>query len=170
MHTSPRMAHARSPRYKLLLSEVLKYTEAEHPDHDPLTKALSLVSDVAVNINDAVKDFETRQQVWAVQKKFTGNVQFVAPHRSLVRCGSVYAPPSGACCGSVLSARTCQARNADQAAAQRRHQGLQRLSLFRPPGLRGDQLFGLSHGALGTLAGACGLCACHVRPSSRLHS
>jgi len=50
-----------SPRYKLLLNELLKHTDTDHADHQGLVKALELVTAVATEINDAMKEHDRRQ-------------------------------------------------------------------------------------------------------------
>ena len=76
----------RIPRYKLLLSELLKHTPAEHPDHDYLEKALGLVSNVAAHINDSVRANENRMKVREIQSQFIG-ANFVSPSRRYIRSG-----------------------------------------------------------------------------------
>ena len=76
----------RIPRYKLLLSELLKHTPAEHPDHDYLEKALGLVSNVAAHINDSVRANENRMKVREIQAQFIG-ANFVSPSRRYIRSG-----------------------------------------------------------------------------------
>ena len=48
-------------RYKLLLNELLKHTDTDHADHQGLVKALELVTAVATEINDAMKEHDRRQ-------------------------------------------------------------------------------------------------------------
>ena len=76
----------RIPRYKLLLSELLKHTPVEHPDHDALEKALGLVSNVAAHINDSVRANENRMKVREIQAQFIG-ANFVSPSRRYIRSG-----------------------------------------------------------------------------------
>jgi hypothetical protein len=45
----------RIPRYKLLLSELIKNTPEDHPDKADLDKALTIISATAKHINDSVR-------------------------------------------------------------------------------------------------------------------
>jgi hypothetical protein len=57
----------RSPRYKLLLQEVVHNTEETHPDFPNLKKALELVSDVAMHVNEAVKQAQARTKILEIR-------------------------------------------------------------------------------------------------------
>lgn len=50
-------------RYKLLLTELLKHTPAEHPDYADLCAAVQLVSGVVNSINEDIKRQEKRFKV-----------------------------------------------------------------------------------------------------------
>jgi hypothetical protein len=76
----------RIPRYQLLLSELLKRTPEQHADSAPLRAALGVVMDVAQNLNEAAREFESRALVVAVQDELGVN-DLVAPHRVLLRRG-----------------------------------------------------------------------------------
>ncbi len=79
----------RIPRYKLLLDELLKRTEATHPDHEIISKALVGVGAVATHINEAVRQRENRDAILKLQDMFKENPQFVSPSRSFVRKGTL---------------------------------------------------------------------------------
>merc|ERR1712130_459399 len=63
----------RIPRYRMLLRELLKHTAETHPDFQPLTQALDLVSTVAGQINEAIRERENRDKILKIQDKL-GNV------------------------------------------------------------------------------------------------
>jgi hypothetical protein len=78
----------RIPRYRLLLQEVLKRTEAGHPDKVNLERALVQVEQVATAVNEAIREQENFQKVVDIQKSFEGNVKtIVADGRLYVRDG-----------------------------------------------------------------------------------
>lgn len=47
-------------RYKLLLAELVKQTDESHPDYPNITRALALVGEVAMYINDAIRQRQNR--------------------------------------------------------------------------------------------------------------
>jgi hypothetical protein len=78
----------RIPRYRLLLQEVLKRTDAGHPDKLNLERALVQVEQVATAVNEAIREQENFQKVVDIQKSFEGNVKtIVADGRLYVRDG-----------------------------------------------------------------------------------
>jgi hypothetical protein len=48
----------RLPRYKMLLEELLKHTPSEHDDYDNLCVALELVKEVALHVNEQLRQAE----------------------------------------------------------------------------------------------------------------
>jgi len=77
----------RLPRYKLCLTEIIKYTEPYHPDLPDLKEALKLVSETTTLINERMKEFEARQQVRAIEARFGRSVKLIKPHRTYIREG-----------------------------------------------------------------------------------
>eukprot|EP00455_Lapot_gusevi_P057799 TRINITY_DN9948_c0_g1_i1.p1 TRINITY_DN9948_c0_g1~~TRINITY_DN9948_c0_g1_i1.p1 ORF type:complete len:233 (-),score=50.37 TRINITY_DN9948_c0_g1_i1:14-610(-) len=77
----------RIPRYKLLVTEIMRHTLDTHPDWPALVSADKVVNLVARHINEAVRSRENRERIYQIQEEFTGNVNFVAPHRYFVRRG-----------------------------------------------------------------------------------
>lgn len=63
----------RIPRYQLLLRELLRVTPEAHPDHRYLTESLERMTELAVKINETIREEEELEKVIAIQKKFTGN-------------------------------------------------------------------------------------------------
>lgn len=60
----------RIPRYKLLLSDILKNTPKEHVDYNMLQKALDEVSTIAQFVNESKRKNENSQILIHLAKKF----------------------------------------------------------------------------------------------------
>ena len=65
----------RVPRYKLLLSELLKNTDDSHPAHPLLTESLELINESAKQINEALRQHEKLE-------KFFGQDDMLSPSMS----------------------------------------------------------------------------------------
>eukprot|EP01084_Bolivina_argentea_P097937 176041_1 len=75
----------RMPRYKLLLGEIIKYTEPNHPDLEQLNIAFKEISSVNIAINDRIKIFESRLEVQSIENRFSGKVNnLVIPSRRFI--------------------------------------------------------------------------------------
>lgn len=79
----------RVPRYRLLIQEILKNTDADHPDYKELNEALKLVREVANSINESVKLRENRDEIRKVESLFSGTVSFIAPSRKFIHRGQL---------------------------------------------------------------------------------
>jgi len=55
-------------KYKILLSELLKYTRNSHPDYENLTVAIDLVGHVMSDINESKRRFESNHRIVEIQK------------------------------------------------------------------------------------------------------
>eukprot|EP01084_Bolivina_argentea_P276924 472621_1 len=77
----------RLPRYRLCLTEIVKNTENNHPDLIDLRRALELVEETTTLINQRMKEFEARQAVRAIEKRFNSVVNLVKPHRTFIKEG-----------------------------------------------------------------------------------
>eukprot|EP00939_MAST-03C_sp_MAST-3C-sp1_P000879 g879.t1 len=78
----------RLPRFKMLLDRLLKYTPADHRDHESLKMCLSSVSQVADYVNQGITEKENRIKVWEVQQTLVPPPSdLIAPHRVFVREG-----------------------------------------------------------------------------------
>lgn len=78
----------RIPRYKLLLDQVLQYTEKESLDYGHLTEAISKIATVATHINDCISEHENMQMLLNVQKcLYGGKPRIVIPGRRLIKQG-----------------------------------------------------------------------------------
>jgi hypothetical protein len=60
----------RIPRYELLLKDLLKYTNEDHPDHGLLREALTFVQKIARDCNDSVKKAENELKLFSIAKRF----------------------------------------------------------------------------------------------------
>ncbi|EGG21666.1 pleckstrin domain-containing protein [Cavenderia fasciculata] len=74
----------RITRYHMLLDELLKHTDASHPDYGNLADALDKMKRVTSEANEAIKRSENRAKVMEIQKMFVGDIDIVAAHRSFV--------------------------------------------------------------------------------------
>ena len=72
-----------------MLRELQKNTSKEHHDYNAIEQALELVIEVAGEINSSIKHNEKTQQIIAVQKQFSGNIEFVEPGRVFVKDGQM---------------------------------------------------------------------------------
>ncbi|KAI9358327.1 Dbl homology domain-containing protein [Zopfochytrium polystomum] len=80
----------RIPRYKMLLEELMKYTDPEHPDFEKLNKAVNIVSQVASQMNEKVRLHEMFLEMLNIQRSLVGfNEVLLMPGRRLVRSGPV---------------------------------------------------------------------------------
>ena len=78
----------RMPRYKMLLEEILKHTEPDHPDLEQLQTALTKICAVNDSIDSDLKDFERRIRVQILENRFKGKVtNLVTPSRRVLREG-----------------------------------------------------------------------------------
>jgi RhoGEF domain/PX domain len=76
----------RIPRYILLLRDVLKVTEPEHPDYDDLRKAIADIQAIASELDERIQDAERSLLVLSVQSKLQGcPITLVGPSRRLLR-------------------------------------------------------------------------------------
>eukprot|EP01119_Soliformovum_irregulare_P017382 TRINITY_DN5156_c0_g1_i4.p1 TRINITY_DN5156_c0_g1~~TRINITY_DN5156_c0_g1_i4.p1 ORF type:complete len:668 (-),score=201.77 TRINITY_DN5156_c0_g1_i4:275-2278(-) len=77
-------------RYKLLLQELIKNTPGSHYDYKNLNEAIQRISDIAVNVNEKIKEEENFQKLCQIQKSFVGNVKnIVVDNRKFIREGPV---------------------------------------------------------------------------------
>ena len=80
----------RIPRYRLLCSELLKYTPKDHTDYAPIQSALGKIEAVANYINDSIRDRQNIEKLKELQRKFSGNLpNLVKQGRVLKKEGSL---------------------------------------------------------------------------------
>jgi WD40 repeat protein len=78
----------RVPRYRMLLSELQKFTAPDHPDYEPLTSALRDVAKLADDINESIRAAESDEHVRQLQRKLVGlDIPLLLPGRVFVREG-----------------------------------------------------------------------------------
>lgn len=58
-------------KYPLLLKELVKVTDANHPDHSNLEKALSKVESVVASINDKKRKVEEQERLMKAAESIT---------------------------------------------------------------------------------------------------
>ena len=84
----------RIPRYKLLLEALAECTpsldDPNQPDADLVT-ALNLIADLTLEMNEKTRDSEGRKRLlyWQARIKSRGQSPLVAPHRSLLKEGTM---------------------------------------------------------------------------------
>mmetsp|Transcript_21476 Transcript_21476/g.31947 ORF Transcript_21476/g.31947 Transcript_21476/m.31947 type:complete len:1779 (+) Transcript_21476:65-5401(+) len=79
----------RIPRYKLLLTELLKNTNEDHKDRKNLVKAIDLISATAKHINEAVRSYQNRKEIQQCMDEFVGSENLLEPHRKFIRKGEL---------------------------------------------------------------------------------
>eukprot|EP00954_Amorphochlora_amoebiformis_P026298 1378439-Amorphochlora_amoeboformis.AAC.1 len=79
----------RIPRYKLLLTELLKNTADDHLDKKNLEKAITIISATAKHINEAVRAFQNRKEIQQCMDEFVGSENLLEPHRKFIRKGEL---------------------------------------------------------------------------------
>lgn len=78
----------RIPRYKLLLEDLLKHTEPEHPDFENLRKALKSIQQVASFVNEMIREHEQMGEMLELQKSLSGLPEdLIIPGRRFLKKG-----------------------------------------------------------------------------------
>ncbi|CAB3998424.1 domain containing, partial [Paramuricea clavata] len=60
----------RIPRYQLLLKELVKRTEPEHPDFENLTEALAKAQETATDLNEHIRQIENESKIFEIINMF----------------------------------------------------------------------------------------------------
>lgn len=76
-------------RYRMLLTEFIKYTDEDHLDYAPLTQALVEVEWVAMEVNEAVRDQEQYEELQRLDDKFITNPGIAKMQRKLLYQGKM---------------------------------------------------------------------------------
>lgn len=80
----------RIPRYKMLLEELLKNTLMDHPDYKNLVTAFKLVSEVALYINETIRQHENVLSIIEIQNNLLGyRKDLLIPGRMFLKRGPV---------------------------------------------------------------------------------
>ncbi|KAJ3431652.1 faciogenital dysplasia protein [Anaeramoeba flamelloides] len=74
----------RLPRYNLLLSEILKYTDKEHPDYQDINETIGYIQKVANEINQHLNVLEQQRELYELQSHMA-KFKVVKNGRRLVR-------------------------------------------------------------------------------------
>jgi len=77
----------RIPRYRLLLQDLIKHTEKDHPDYAGLNKALEDIMTVADHLNTTMKGIDATNEILKVQSQFNNDISFIEPHRKFITQG-----------------------------------------------------------------------------------
>ena len=56
----------RLPRYRLLLTELLKFTPSDHEEFDAVTKSLAKISELASDNNEAIRNRENKEKMMEI--------------------------------------------------------------------------------------------------------
>ncbi|KAI9145989.1 Dbl homology domain-containing protein [Paraphysoderma sedebokerense] len=80
----------RIPRYRLLLEDLLKKTPPLHPDHLNINTALKIIADVALFVNEQIRQHEMFIEMLDIQNKIVGfNEPLITPTRRLLKRGNI---------------------------------------------------------------------------------
>jgi len=74
----------RIPRYKMLLQELLKYTDNNHRDFEKLTSACQIIEEVARSLNNDMKSKELRRNTIEICEQFD-DLSLLSPSRLFVK-------------------------------------------------------------------------------------
>ncbi|ORY72932.1 hypothetical protein BCR35DRAFT_333886 [Leucosporidium creatinivorum] len=80
----------RVPRYRLLLADLIKLTERDHPDLKDLTKAWETVDSVATHLDSQIHAYTSDLQILDLQRSFTNlDAPLLSPGRRLLKSGTL---------------------------------------------------------------------------------
>ncbi|XP_004347833.1 hypothetical protein CAOG_04008 [Capsaspora owczarzaki ATCC 30864] len=74
----------RIPRYKLLLDDLVKHTEKEHPDFDTLRKAVEAMKALAQYLNEAKREAEMRREMLDITERIRDCPMLITPNRKFL--------------------------------------------------------------------------------------
>ncbi|GAM17772.1 hypothetical protein SAMD00019534_009470, partial [Acytostelium subglobosum LB1] len=79
------------PRYVMLLSDLIKNTNEDHPDHKSLVEALEKIRHITSYVNERKRDAEDAMTMVNIHQNLRGKVprDFLAPHRKFVKEGNI---------------------------------------------------------------------------------
>ncbi|KAJ3211735.1 Myosin 10A, isoform D [Dinochytrium kinnereticum] len=76
-------------KYPLLLREIIRNTDVDHPDSANLQKALMKIETVVTIVNEGARQAEVVHKMIELQNRFTQRVNIVAPSRTLKKSGTL---------------------------------------------------------------------------------
>ncbi|ELP90625.1 Rho/RAC guanine nucleotide exchange factor, putative [Entamoeba invadens IP1] len=80
----------RLPRYRLLLTDLIKHTDDAFPDKPNLQKALEEISKIALVVNETIKERERKQKLVELTKHIEGfNGELITPYREMLKDGKL---------------------------------------------------------------------------------
>lgn len=79
----------RIPRYRLLLEDLVKNTNEDHPDLENLRKALERILLVANQVDRAIEEHKNRARLLQIQKKFIESIQILEIGRVFIKEGEL---------------------------------------------------------------------------------
>ncbi|EFA83862.1 pleckstrin domain-containing protein [Heterostelium album PN500] len=79
------------PRYVMLLADLIKNTNDDHPDHKALVEALEKIRAVTSYVNERKRDAEDAMTMVSIHQNLRGKIpsNFLAPHRKFVKEGNI---------------------------------------------------------------------------------
>ncbi|KAF2075041.1 hypothetical protein CYY_003651 [Polysphondylium violaceum] len=80
------------PRYIMLINDLIRNTNEDHPDFKPLTDALEKIKHITSYINEKKREAEDAFAMLQIHQTLHGKVpsSFIAPHRKFIREGTVH--------------------------------------------------------------------------------
>lgn len=80
----------RIPRYMLLIEQLIKNTDKNHPDYHDLVESKQKIDVVAQQLNEADRDAENMNKTFRIQEKLSGDFEtLVEPSRRLIKEGAL---------------------------------------------------------------------------------
>ncbi|KAG5519442.1 hypothetical protein PMAC_002069 [Pneumocystis sp. 'macacae'] len=82
----------RIPRYKLLLYELLRYTDKNHQDYQELSKAFCIIEEIAILMNETIRQYENWIMMSKIQRSLLNLDEplLSIPTRYFIKQGFVY--------------------------------------------------------------------------------
>ncbi|KAJ6245368.1 faciogenital dysplasia protein [Anaeramoeba flamelloides] len=83
----------RIPRYVMLLQDMVKHTNKNHPDYDNLKQSLTKVQEIAIYCNEKKREADQMAETFKIESKISGLSNIVNPSRRFLRGGVTYIKP-----------------------------------------------------------------------------
>jgi hypothetical protein len=80
----------RIPRYLMLITELNRWTWADHPDKANLEKAVEKWQEVVTHVNDSMDEAARMNQLLHIERKFNNMLNLVVPHRKFIKQGPIH--------------------------------------------------------------------------------